>query len=202
MAANDHKSWAYKIGFKIEPLIDENNQLISIFVKSIQTARKKRRKLRNSIFLVRYSIFIRRPSDGFVVNSLESSNFFWSWFMYEKVLLVDDELDFLEAMAARMRVRGLEVTTTTSTIEALGMSESENFDVIVMDLMMPEMVGLEALKALKDLKPESQIILLTGYATRETEAEALKLGAVDLIEKPADIERLLEKIKEARSKKT
>jgi DNA-binding NtrC family response regulator len=122
--------------------------------------------------------------------------------MYEKVLLVDDELDFLEAMAARMRVRGLEVTTTTSTIEALGMSESENFDVIVMDLMMPEMVGLEALKALKDLKPESQIILLTGYATRETEAEALKLGAVDLIEKPADIERLLEKIKEARSKKT
>jgi DNA-binding NtrC family response regulator len=82
------------------------------------------------------------------------------------------------------------------------MSESENFDVIVMDLMMPEMVGLEALKALKDLKPESQIILLTGYATRETEAEALKLGAVDLIEKPADIERLLEKIKEARSKKT
>ena len=121
--------------------------------------------------------------------------------MHEKVLLVDDEPDFLEAMAARMSVRGLEVTTTTSTIDALGMVESGHFDVIVMDLMMPEMAGLEALKALKDLKPELQIILLTGYATREIETAALKLGAVDLIEKPADIERLLEKIKEARSKK-
>ena len=121
--------------------------------------------------------------------------------MHEKVLLVDDEPDFLEAMAARMLVRGLEVTTTTSTIDALGMVEIGHFDVIVMDLMMPEMAGLEALKALKDLKPELQIILLTGYATREIETAALKLGAVDLIEKPADIERLLEKIKEARSKK-
>jgi len=121
--------------------------------------------------------------------------------MHEKVLLVDDEPDFLEAMAARMLVRGLEVTTTTSTIDALGMVESGYFDVIVMDLMMPEMAGLEALKALKDLKPELQIILLTGYATREIETAALKLGAVDLIEKPADIERLLEKIKEAQSKK-
>ena len=121
--------------------------------------------------------------------------------MHEKVLLVDDEPDFLEAMAARMQVRGLDVTTTTSTIDALSLAESGHFDVIIMDLMMPEMAGLEALKALKDLKPESQIILLTGYATREIEAEALKLGAVDLIEKPADIERLLEKIKEARSQK-
>ncbi len=120
--------------------------------------------------------------------------------MHEKVLLVDDEPDFLEAMAARMQVRDLDVTTTTSTIDALSMAESGHFDVIVMDLMMPEMAGLEALKALKDLKPESQIILLTGYATREIEAEALKLGAVDLIEKPADIERLLEKIKGDRSK--
>jgi DNA-binding NtrC family response regulator len=122
--------------------------------------------------------------------------------MHEKVLLVDDEPDFLEAMAARMQVRGLDVTTTTSTIDALSLAESGHFDVIVMDLMMPEMAGLEALKALKVLKPESQIILLTGYATREIEAEALKLGAVDLIEKPADIERLLEKIKEAQSKKS
>lgn len=121
--------------------------------------------------------------------------------MHEKVLLVDDEPDFLEAMAARMQVRGVEVTTTTSTIDALNIVESESFDVIVMDMMMPEMEGLEALKALKDLKPETQIILLTGYATREAEIEALKLGAVDFMEKPADIEQLLEKIKEARSKK-
>ena len=121
--------------------------------------------------------------------------------MPEKVLLVDDEQDFLEALAERMRVRGLEVTTTTSTMEAINMAERGTYDVIVMDLMMPEMEGLEALKTLKDHQPEIQIILQTGYATREIETEALKLGAVDLIEKPADVGRLIEKIKEARSQK-
>lgn len=121
--------------------------------------------------------------------------------MAEAVLLVDDEPEFLEALAERMRVRGLEVTTTTSTSNALNMAEKGTYDVIVMDLMMPEMKGLEALKKLKDQKSEIQIILLTGYATREMEAEALKLGAVDLIEKPADVELLIEKIKKARSQK-
>ena len=121
--------------------------------------------------------------------------------MPEKVLLVDDEPDFLEAMAVRMRVRGLEVKTTTSIIDALGIAETESYDVIIMDLMMPEMKGLEALKTIKDKKPASQIILLTGYATREMEAEALKLGAVDLIEKPADLDRMMRIIRKARARK-
>jgi DNA-binding NtrC family response regulator len=120
--------------------------------------------------------------------------------MPEKVLLIDDEPDFLEAMAVRMRVRGLEVKTTTSILDALSMTESESFDVIIMDLMMPEMKGLEALKTLKDQEPESQIILLTGYATREIEAQALKLGAVDLIEKPADLDHMMEIIRKARAR--
>ena len=121
--------------------------------------------------------------------------------MPEKVLLIDDEPDFLEAMAVRMRVRGLEVKTTTSIMDGLSMTQKESFDVIVMDLMMPEMKGLEALKALKDQKTESQIILLTGYATREIEAEALTLGAVDFIEKPADLDRMMDIIKKTRGRK-
>jgi DNA-binding NtrC family response regulator len=121
--------------------------------------------------------------------------------MPEKVLLIDDEPDFLEAMAVRMRVRGLEVKTTTSIVDGLSMTEKESFDVIVMDLMMPEMKGLEALKALKDQETDSQIILLTGYATQEMEAEALKLGAVDFIEKPADLDRMMGIIRKARARK-
>ena len=121
--------------------------------------------------------------------------------MPEKVLLIDDEPDFLEAMAVRMRVRGLDVKTTTSIMDALDMAERENYDVIVMDLMMPEMKGLEALKALKDQEPKSRIILLTGYATREMEAEALKLGAVDLIEKPADLDHMMSIIRKTRVQK-
>ena len=121
--------------------------------------------------------------------------------MAEKVLLIDDERDFLEAMAERMRARGMEVTTTTSTWDALEKTEKENYDAIVMDLMMPEMQGMEALKVLKEKKPELQIILLTGYATREKGDEALKLGAFDLIEKPADLKVLTEKIKMAYAQK-
>ena len=121
--------------------------------------------------------------------------------MPEKVLLIDDEPDFLEAMAVRMSVRGLEVKTTTSIVDGLSMTEKESFDVIVMDLMMPEMKGLEALKALKDQETDSQIILLTGYATQEMQAEALKLGAVDFIEKPADLDRMMGIIRKARARK-
>lgn len=122
--------------------------------------------------------------------------------MVEKVLLVDDEREFLEAMAERMRARGIEVTTTTSTQDALRKTEKENYDAIIMDLMMPEMQGMEALKALKKRKPELQIILLTGYATREKGDEALKHGAFDLIEKPADLKLLTEKIKMAHAQKS
>ena len=91
--------------------------------------------------------------------------------MSEKVLLVDDEEDFLDVMAERMRARGIEVSTTTSATHALEMVEEESFDAIVMDLMMPELEGTEALKAIKNKKRELQVILLTGYVTLEQVSE-------------------------------
>ena len=121
--------------------------------------------------------------------------------MSEKVLLVDDEQDFLEALAERMRVRGMEVSTATSATEALKMTEDESYDAIVLDLMMPEMDGLEALEVFKKEKPELQIILLTGYATVKKGIEAMKLGAMDFIEKPADLVDLTAKIKEAKARR-
>ncbi len=119
--------------------------------------------------------------------------------MSEKVLIVDDEKDFLDIMAERMRARGIDVATTTSAKDALSMVEEEPYDVVIMDLMMPEMDGFKALKLLKDKKPDIQIILLTGNVPEEKCTEAIELGALDVIEKPADLKVLVEKIKNAKT---
>jgi DNA-binding NtrC family response regulator len=121
--------------------------------------------------------------------------------MAEKVLLVDDEQDFLETLAERMRTRGMNVSTTNSAADAVKMAEAESYDAVVLDLKMPGMDGLEVLSAIKERNPDIQIILLTGHATLEKGIEAMKLGAMDFIEKPADIQVLTEKIKQAQSQK-
>ena len=121
--------------------------------------------------------------------------------MTERVLLVDDEEEYLEIMSERMRARDIDVTTSTSAREALDMIATESFDAVIMDFMMPEMNGIEALKAIKEKNPEMQIILLTGHATVEKTVEAMKAGAMDLIEKPADLDALSEKIKNAHNQK-
>ena len=121
--------------------------------------------------------------------------------MAEKVLLVDDEQDFLDSLAERMRARGMDVSTTTSAEEAIKKAETESFDAIVLDLMMPEMDGIEVLQAIKGKRPDVGIILLTGYATLDKGIEAMKMGAMDFVEKPADLKVLSEKIKEARAQK-
>ena len=121
--------------------------------------------------------------------------------MSEKVLIVDDEEDFLEIMAERMTARGMEVVTARSAREAFEKLEKESFDAVILDFMMPEMDGVQALKMLREKKPDLQIILLTGHATVEKGIEAMKLGAMDFLEKPADIEALTEKIKKAQSQK-
>lgn len=117
-----------------------------------------------------------------------------------KVLLVDDEKDFLDTMAERMQTRGLEVSTATSALDALKMVEKRSYDTIIMDLMMPDLEGMEAIKALKRKQKGLQIILQTGYVTREEVMKAHRLG-VDIVEKPADIDLLMEIIKGARNKK-
>ena len=121
--------------------------------------------------------------------------------MSERVLLVDDEEEFLDIMSERMRNRGIEVTTASSAKEALKKIEQELFDAIILDFQMPEMNGLETIKAIKAKKPELQIILLSGQATLEKGIEAMKLGALDVVEKPADIEHLVAKIKKAELKR-
>ena len=121
--------------------------------------------------------------------------------MHAKVLLVDDEKDFLDIMAERMEARGMDVSTANSAEDALEMVQKESYDAIVMDLMMPEMDGFKALKLFKETKPEVQVILLTANVPEDKCVEAIKLGAMDVIEKPADLNLLTQKIEKAKALK-
>jgi len=121
--------------------------------------------------------------------------------MTEKILLIDDEEDFLAVMSDRMKARNMQVSTASSAKEGLEKAAAGNFDAVILDVMMPEMNGIDALKILKDKNPDLEVILLTGHATIKQGIEAMKLGALDLLEKPADINALTEKIHAAQAKK-
>lgn len=120
--------------------------------------------------------------------------------MPAKVLIVDDEVDFLEIMSQRLHVRGIDVSITTSTEKALDIIEKGSFDVVMMDCMMPGMEGFRALKQMKSIEPTLAVILLTAYIPEDQSAEAIKLGALAVIEKPAEINYLAQKIFEAKQR--
>ena len=118
-----------------------------------------------------------------------------------RLLLIEDEEDFVRALAERLRLRGLDVTESLSADEALRHMEEGDFDVVLLDIRMPGVDGIDALRTMKQLKPLVEVILLTGYATVETAVEGMKLGAFDYMIKPADTQELLRKIQEAFSRK-
>jgi len=121
--------------------------------------------------------------------------------MSTKVLIVDDEKDFLDIMAERMLARGMDVSTATSAADALEMVRTEAYDAVIMDMIMPEMDGLTALKLFKESRPEVSIILLSANVPEEKCIEAINLGAMDVIEKPADLNLLTQKIEKAKALK-
>ena len=118
-----------------------------------------------------------------------------------KVLLVDDEADFLATLAERLETRGLKVDTATSGEDAVAKAEGEGFDLIILDLSMPGIDGLETLKRIKAKQPEAEIIMLTGQGSIRTSIEAMKLGAEDFLQKPVNITELMDKISEAKDKR-
>ena len=117
------------------------------------------------------------------------------------VLLVDDEEEFVSALGDRLEVRGLGVDTAENGQVALEKAGKRKFDAILLDISMPGMDGIQTLKGLLGINPDLQVILLTGRATLVQAVDAMKLGALDFLEKPADIETLVVKIAEAAEKK-
>jgi DNA-binding NtrC family response regulator len=118
-----------------------------------------------------------------------------------RVLLIDDEEEFTAALAERLEVRGMSVETATSGESALDKVSKRDFDAVLLDLAMPGWDGIETLKRLKKERPDLQVVLLTGRATVEKGVQAMKAGALDLVEKPAEFQELLAKIEDASARK-
>ncbi len=116
------------------------------------------------------------------------------------VLLVDDEPEFVAVLAERLEARGLTVATAARGEEALVKARARTFDAILLDMAMPGMDGVETLQGLLAINPDLQVILLTGRATLAQAVAAMKLGALDLLEKPASIDTLVQKIDDAARK--
>ena len=117
--------------------------------------------------------------------------------MRMRVLLVDDEAEFVETLAQRLEVRDLDVATALGGEEALERLAEREIDVVVLDLQMPGVDGIQVLRRIKESWPLIEVIMLTGHATVETAIQGMKLGAFDFLIKPTETEELLEKVARA-----
>lgn len=114
-----------------------------------------------------------------------------------KVLLVDDEEEFVSTLAERLGLRKIQAQTASNGSDALHLIESDPPQVVVLDVMMPGLGGIEVLQRIRELHPEIQVILLTGHGCNMTEVEGVRQGAFDCLAKPVNIQELIEKIREA-----
>ncbi len=118
-----------------------------------------------------------------------------------KVLIADDEKEFVETLKERLEIRGFSVTTVCSGEGVVEIVKRIDFDVIILDVNMPEVTGIDALIEIKKEKPLIPVIMLTGAATVENAIAGMKLGAFDFLMKPADTDILSEKIIQAHALK-
>ena len=114
-----------------------------------------------------------------------------------RVLLVDDEKSFVDTLSKRLTLRRLEVSTAASAEEALIVLDSQPIDVIVLDVRMPGVGGIEATRMIRKAHPSVEIILLTGHASLEASMEGMTMGAFDYLLKPVSIDELIFKIEDA-----
>lgn len=114
-----------------------------------------------------------------------------------RLLLVDDEEAYVDVLANRLSRRGFDVTKTYSGTQALQAMRGREFDVVVLDLKMEDMDGIEVLKVLKRMDPKMQVIMLTGHGSETAARQGIEFGAFDYLMKPCELNALVEKIREA-----
>ena len=118
------------------------------------------------------------------------------------VMLVDDEVPFVETMTKRLAKRDLNVIAAFSGQEALEiLDKHRDVDVVILDVKMPGMDGIETLRRIKSAYPLIEVVMLTAHATVESAIEGMKFGAFDYLMKPCDMDQLIGKVNEATRKK-
>ncbi len=118
-----------------------------------------------------------------------------------KILLVDDEKEFVETLSERIRMRDHKSDVALDGEEALKQMDDDLPDVVVLDLKMPGIDGMEVLRRIRKAYPNVQVIMLTGHGSDKDEKEARKLGAFEYLQKPVEIDTLMKKIKKAYKQK-
>ncbi|MEI8172739.1 MAG: sigma-54 dependent transcriptional regulator [Deltaproteobacteria bacterium] len=118
-----------------------------------------------------------------------------------KILVVDDDQGIREFLEIMLNREGYDVICADNAIKALNRCKKENFDLILTDLRMPKVDGINFLKSVKDVCPETMVILMTAYASPETAVSAMNEGAYDYVEKDFNIETLKEIVRTALDKK-
>jgi len=121
--------------------------------------------------------------------------------MSTKVLLVDDEEQFVEVVAQRLEHRGFQVSASFNGDDAIAFIEEHDVDVVILDVVMPGRNGIDTLREIRRLRPIIEVIMLTGHGTVETAIEGMKLGAYDYLMKPTDTVELVDKIAKAHQRK-
>ena len=118
-----------------------------------------------------------------------------------KVLMVDDEVVFCENMTKLLNTRGYQAKAVNEGEEAIRVLKKEAYDVVVLDLKMPGMNGIDILRKLNELNVSSQVIMLTGHGGVDTAMEAIKLGAYYYLPKPCEVDELSEMINNSQNNK-
>ncbi|MFO7931332.1 MAG: response regulator [Thermodesulfobacteriota bacterium] len=114
-----------------------------------------------------------------------------------KILLVDDEEELVSTLSERMEMRGLDAAVAPDGPQAIDAIKIRLPHVMVLDLRMPCMDGMEVLRHVKKHNPEIQVIILTGHGSAKDEEQARRLGAFDYLQKPVDVETLISRIRKA-----
>lgn len=114
-----------------------------------------------------------------------------------KVLLVDDEEELVSTLGERFSLRGIDTNVVMSGADALNLIQEKDFDVVVLDIKMPGMDGLQVLTKMREIRPSAKIILLTGRGSEKESEKGLKAGACAYLVKPIKIDDLIRKMEEA-----